>query len=206
MKFFDPYKMLGLAFTLVVLVLAAITLKFASYGPDSSDSHRVTQVLGGPFSLVATDGATVTPASWPGKLLLMTFGYRFCPDVCPTNLGRIARALDQLGDDANRIQPLFISVDPDRDTVATLRDYVALFHPRLLGLTGTPAQIADVTRTFRVYYRKVEGATPDTYSMDHDASLYITDDHGTLIKVFSHDVTEEQLANGLKALLAKLHP
>ncbi len=195
------YKLAGLAFAVAVLGLAALTLKFASYGPDSSESHRVTQVVGGSFSLVATDGTTVTPATWPGKLLLITFGYRFCPDVCPTNLGRIAGALNQLGEDANRVQPLFITVDPDRDTVEALRPYVELFHPRLLGLTGTRAQIGDVTRTFRIYYKKVPGATPETYSMDHDASLYITDDRGTLIKVFSRDATEEQLSAGLKTLL-----
>ena len=201
MKRFDPLKLAGLAVFVVILVLAAITLKFSSYGPDSSDSHRVTQVVGGSFSLDATDGTVVTPASWPGKLLLMTFGYRFCPDVCPTNLGRIAGALNRLGTDADRYQPLFITVDPDRDTVAGLRDYVALFYPRLLGLTGTPAQIANVTRTFRIYYKKVAGSTPETYSMDHDAGLFVADDRGTLIKVFGRDATEEQLATGLRSLL-----
>jgi protein SCO1/2 len=143
----------------------------------------------------------MTPASWPGKLLLITFGYRFCPDICPTNLGTMARALDLLGADGAGFQPLFVTVDPDRDTVANLADYVTQFHPRLVGLTGTHTQIDAVARTFGVYYLKVAGAAPDAYTVDHSSYLYVADDHGKVMKIFSHDITAEQLAAGLKALL-----
>jgi protein SCO1/2 len=185
------------------LIAAVILLKMMTYGPDSSDTHRVTQVVGGSFTLLATTGQTVSPASWSGKLLVVAFGYRYCPDVCPTNLGTITSALDRLGPDGDRIQPLFITVDPERDTVEKLRDYVALFSPRLIGLTGTPAQIAEAARTFRIYYRKVAGATEDTYTMDHTAFFFISNDRGAVIKVFSHDTNAEQLASGLKELLLK---
>jgi protein SCO1/2 len=190
------------AAVLAPVIAGAILLKMMTYGPDSSDTHRVTQVVGGSFTLVATTGQTVTPATWSGKLLLITFGYRFCPDICPTNLGTVASTLDRLGPDSARIQPLFITIDPERDTVEKLREYVALFDPRLIGLTGTPVQIADTARTFRVYYRKVEGATPETYGMDHTAFFFVADDHGAVIKVFSHDISAEKLADGLRTLLA----
>ncbi len=188
---------------LVPMIAAGVLLKVMTYGPDSSSTHRVTQVLGGTFTLVATDGQTVSPATWSGKLLVIAFGYRFCPDVCPTNLGTIANALDRLGPDGARVQPLFITIDPERDTVEKLREYVALFHPRLIGLTGTPTQIADAARTFRIYYRKIEGSTPDTYTMDHTAFFFVTDDRGSVIRVFDHRITPEELAKELKTLLVK---
>ena len=189
---------------IVLLIIGAKLLGLMSMTPDPNANHQVTSVIGGSFTLVGTNGQTVTPASWPGKLLVIAFGYRFCPDVCPTNLGTIASALDRLGTDAMRIQPLFITIDPERDSVDSLRDYVSLFYPRLIGLTGTPDQIAAAAKTFRIYYRKIPGATPETYSMDHSAFFFVADDHGTVIKVFDHDITVEALAKGLKSALAHL--
>ena len=157
--------------------------------------------LGGAFTLVASDGSVVTEHSWPGKLLLMSFGYRFCPDVCPTNLQIISSALDKLGPDADRVQPLFVSIDPERDTPEGMATYVAQFHPRLIGLTGTPEQIATAARTFRVYYRKVPGTSGDGYSLDHSAFTYVANDRGIVGKVFSHDTPPEEMAVGLKRLL-----
>ncbi|MEI7610728.1 MAG: SCO family protein [Rhodospirillaceae bacterium] len=131
-----------------------------------------------------------------------TFGYSFCPDICPTNLGTIARALDQLGPEAARIQPLFISVDPDRDTPDKLRAYAALFHPSLIGLTGTKTQIDEAARSFRVYFQKVEGATPESYTMDHTADYFAASDHGSVIRIFDHETPPEKLAKSLKDVLS----
>ena len=189
------------AVVLVPLVAAVVLLQMSTYGPDSSGTHRVTQVVGGSFSLVSTEGRAVTPATWPGKLLVIVFGYSFCPDICPTSLGTIARALDRLGPDGDRVQPLFITVDPERDSAETLRNYVALFHPRLIGLTGTPAQIADAARAYKVYYQKIEGGAPGSYTIDHTAFFFATDDKGAVVKVFNRDIASDKLAVDLSELL-----
>ena len=200
----NRYRYLLLAAGLLVpLAAGAALLRVASDGPDSSDTHRVTQVVGGPFTLTAGDGRIVGPGSWPGKLLLIAFGYSYCPDICPTTLGTIARALDQLGPDAARIQPLFISVDPDRDTPETLRRYAAMFHPSLIGLTGTKTQITEAARSFRVYFQKVKGATPESYTMDHTAFYFAANDHGSVIRIFDHNAPPKKVAEQLKELLSR---
>ena len=189
------------AVVLVPLAAAFVLLNMMSFGPDSSGTHRVTQVVGGPFSLVSTEGQAVSPATWPGKLLVIAFGYGFCPDICPTSLGTIAHALDRLGPDGARIQPLFITIDPERDSGDKLRNFVGQFHPRLIGLTGTPARIADAARAYKVYYNKVEGGTPGNYTIDHTAFFFAADDRGEVVKVFSHDITSDKLAAELSELL-----
>ena len=185
-------------FVVAVLVLGAVAVALKAglrHGP------AIGFDLGGPFTLTAAgggfDGRTVTEASWPGKLLLITFGYCFCPDVCPTRLQAAARAVELLGPQAAAVQPLFITVDPERDTRQALEGYVAQFSPRLIGLTGTPEQIAAVARAFRVWYRKVPGATPESYSVDHSAFTYLANDRGAVIKLFGHDA--EQLRSMRRA-------
>lgn len=159
--------------------------------------------IGGPFTLVGPDGQPATERSWPGKLLLVDFGYRFCPDVCPTNLQTMATALEKLGPDAERVQPLFITIDPERDTREGMNAYTAQFHPRLAGLTGTPEQIAAVARTFRIYYHKVPGGAPDAYSMDHSAFTYVVGPGGIVLRLFNHDSTADQIADGVRESLKK---
>ena len=190
-----------------LFLVAVAALSVGAYGlkvglkHDSGQSTAGTFDIGGPFILTAHDGRTVTEGSWPGKLLLISFGYRFCPDVCPTNLQTGANALDLLGKDADGVQHLFVTVDPERDSKEALGPYVAQFSPRLLGLTGTPEQIAAVAKTFRVYYRKVPGSTPDSYTMDHSAFTYLANDRGAVLKLFGHDTTAEQMAEGIRQAL-----
>ena len=139
------------------------------------DAPRQTaSMIGGPFDLTSGDGVPVSDKSFPGQYLLVYFGYTSCPDVCPTTLSDEADALQKLGAQGNRVQPLFITIDPRRDTPAVVKQYVAAFSPRLIGLTGTAGQIAAVARAYRVYYAPhVTGPGPDDYTMDHSSILYL---------------------------------
>ncbi|MFT8243171.1 SCO family protein [Roseomonas sp. BN140053] len=157
--------------------------------------------LGGPFTLVDQTGKTVTDADYRGKVVVIFFGYSFCPDVCPTELSVVASAMDLLGADADRVQPLFVSVDPERDTPAKLADYVALFHPRIAGLTGTPEQVAAAARAFRVYYAKTTPPGAGEYLMDHSAFTYLLGPDGKLRTLFRPGVTPEQLAEAVRSNL-----
>jgi cytochrome oxidase Cu insertion factor (SCO1/SenC/PrrC family) len=157
--------------------------------------------LGGPFSLVDGDGRRVTEADLRGKLALVFFGFTFCPDVCPTELQAIGQAMDQLGPQAEGVRPVFISVDPERDTPAKMKDYVALFHPSILGLTGTPEQVAAAARAFRVYYNKVTPPGSSDYLMDHSAFTYLMGRDGQLRALFRPGVTPDEMAATIRANL-----
>ena len=143
---------------------------------------RGAAMIGGPFQLIDGQGAPVSERSFPGRYLLVYFGYTTCPDVCPTTLADEASALDQLGAKADRVQPVFITIDPRRDTPAVVRQYVASFSPRLVGLTGTPDAIAAVAREYRVYYAEHRtGTGPDDYTMDHSSILYLMAPDGSFV-------------------------
>lgn len=133
--------------------------------------------IGGPFSLTDHSGRAVTERDFAGKPVAVFFGFTHCPDICPTTLGEFAAYMEALGDDAARIHWLFVTVDPERDTVAHLAQYMGLFDPRVVGLTGTEAQVADAARRFRVSFRRVplEGGG---YTMDHTASTFLLDARG----------------------------
>jgi protein SCO1/2 len=138
--------------------------------------------VGGDFALVDEDGRAVTSATFDGQWRLMYFGYSFCPDVCPVDTANLAaglRAFEEARPErAAKVQPLFVTVDPERDTPAALKEFTASFHPRLLGLTGTPEQVAATLRTFRVYAKRRDGASPESYLMDHMAAIYLFDPEG----------------------------
>jgi protein SCO1/2 len=158
--------------------------------------------IGGPFALVDPAGRTVTQASWPGRWLLIYFGYTYCPDVCPTELQVIATALDALGPLATRVVPLFITIDPERDTGAQMGQYVKLFDDRLIGLTGTPEQIADVARAYRVYYAKVTSKDSTGYLMDHSAFVYLVGPDGVLRALFRPGISAQDIAGAIRSLLS----
>jgi protein SCO1/2 len=164
-----------------------------------SATEDAASPIGGPFSLVAADGRTVTERSFPGKWLVVFFGYTHCADVCPTTLGEMAQALTQLGPLAGRIQPLFVTIDPDRDTPEVLRDYTAAFGDRILGLTGTPAQIAAIAKAYRVYYaRSQEGKD---YSMEHSAVLYVMRPDGAFAGFMPPDIAASMIAEKVKGFI-----
>lgn len=183
----------GTGFAVAGLLLAAILLGAGGYlwfsgrtgGPE----------IGGPFTLVNGDGNRVTDQQFRGKFMLVYFGYTFCPDVCPTTLSAVGDAMDKLGAKANAVQPLFITVDPRRDTPAVVKQYAAAFSPRLIGLTGTADEIAKVAKEYRVYYAEHRtGPGPNDYSMDHSSVLYLMGPNGQFVAPVRADESGDQMA------------
>lgn len=156
------------------------------------------------FSLVDTEGRPVTEAALRGRVSLVYFGFTTCPDVCPTELAWMARVLRVLGPAGDLVQPVFITVDPERDTAENLRGYATLFHPRIRALTGTPAQIASVAKEFGVVYRKnvpVSGR-PDFYLIDHTMVTYVLAADGSIAhRIASHDLTPAEAADLIRPLI-----
>jgi protein SCO1 len=159
--------------------------------------------VGGPFVLQDGNGKPVSDRDFRGKYMLVYFGYTFCPDVCPTTLNDVADALDRLGANADRLQPIFITVDPKRDTPAVMKQYTAAFTPRLIGLTGSQEQIAEVAREYRVYYAEHRtGAGPGDYTMDHSSVLYLMGPDGKFIAPIQADEDGKQIAADLSRLMS----
>jgi protein SCO1/2 len=160
-------------------------------------------LVGGPFTLEDGNGKQVTDRDYRGKYMLVYFGYTFCPDVCPTTLNEVADALDHLGPKASALQPIFITVDPKRDTPAVVKQYAAAFSPRLIGLTGTPEEIAKVAKEYRVYYAEHRtGPGPNDYSMDHSSILYLMGPDGKFIAPVQADDSGAQMATEISKLMS----
>jgi len=160
-------------------------------------------LVGGPFVLQDGNGKQVTDRDFRGKYMLVYFGYTFCPDVCPTTLNEVSEALDHLGAKADRLQPIFITVDPKRDTPAVVKQYVAAFTPKLLGLTGTADEIAKVANEYRVYYAEHRtGPGPNDYTMDHSSVLYLMGPDGRFIAPIRTDETGPEIAADLGKLIS----
>ncbi|MEX0958066.1 MAG: SCO family protein [Burkholderiales bacterium] len=170
---------------------------------DQQASFRSTDVTGAEFGrdfeLIGHDGEPRSLEDFRGQVTVVFFGFTHCPDVCPITLAELAAALDKLGEDAKRVQVLLITVDPARDTPEVLRGYVTAFHPSFVGLTGSAEQIASVAREFKVIYQRVDGSSPETYSMDHSAGSFVFDPEGRLrlyvsygqgAEVFAHDIAQ----------------
>ncbi len=158
-------------------------------------------LIGGPFTLVDQSGQTVTDSDFHGRAMLIYFGYTYCPDVCPFSLQIMAAALDQLDQGIrDRIQPILITIDPQRDTVDQLAQYVAspAFPSDLIALTGTPEQIAAVTGAYRVAFRRSEGEAQDDYLMDHSSIIYLMDSQGRFVDVFAHGSAPQIIAARLQ--------
>ena len=195
-----------LALALVLLGAVGI-LAIRQYGgmpagiAAETGGREGTMDIGGPFTLVDQDGRTVTDADFRGRWLLVYFGYTFCPDVCPTALARNGDAVGLLGDLGEKITPVLISVDPQRDTPEKLKEYVHFFHPRTVGLTGTPEQTAAVAKEYRVFYVKNPGNTPETYLVDHSSLTYLIGPDGRFVELFGHSLSAQEVANRLKQRL-----
>jgi protein SCO1/2 len=172
--------MLRARYILIVLILLAV----ATAGPRTACAEPLPITLAGPFTLVDADGKTVSTASFAGRWLLVYFGYTHCADWCPTSLSAMAEALDQIGPAAEHVQPLFITVDPARDHGAILRDFTASFDKRMIGLGGSPDQIAAAATALGVKYEKVLLGSDD-YVIDHSATLSLIDPSGRRAETFS---------------------
>lgn len=156
--------------------------------------------IGGPFQLTDQNGKAVTDKNLKGKPTLIFFGYTHCPDVCPTSLFELSEVLRAMGKDAEKVNAVFISVDPERDTPATMKDYLASFDPHLEGLSGDPAETAKVITSYRVYAKKVPTKDGD-YTMDHTALIYLMDRDGRFVSPFNLKRTPEEAAVELKRYL-----
>jgi protein SCO1/2 len=156
--------------------------------------------IGGPFQLTDQAGQTVTEKAMQGRPTLIFFGYTHCPDVCPTTLFEMSEVLRVMGKDADRLNAYYISVDPDRDTVSSMKDYLSSFDPRLKGLTGNPDQIAKVLSEYRVYAKKVPLKDGD-YTMDHTALIYLMDREGRFVSPFDLKRSADAAAADLKRYL-----
>ena len=161
--------------------LAAVALAACHAGPQEAPPLAGAKI-GGPFTLVNQDGRTVTDRDFAGKYRIMYFGYTFCPDVCPTDAATIGKAVAELDADdadlARRVVPVFVTVDPDRDTPKVLKSFTAAFHPRMVGLTGTPAQIAAVSKAYGVFAGKGETQPGGGYLVNHSRTTYLMDPDG----------------------------
>jgi protein SCO1/2 len=180
---------------------AALCIVYAAsfWGPV----HRVaaTTPIGGPFTLVDDTGAPVTEKTIAGKPYVMYFGYTFCPDVCPTTLLDLSRWIKKLGPDADRLNYVFVTIDPERDTIQSMHAYLSSFDKRIRGYTGTLAEMAQIAKEYRVYYQKVP--TEDGgYTMDHTAVLYLIGPDGKLVTVIPYQEDDTSAIAKLKNLAA----
>jgi len=180
-------------------VMAALMLAVPGSGFAASPTARLP-VIRGQFTLQALDGHEVTQSDYAGRWLLVYFGHTFCPDVCPTVLLNLGHALQSLGSPGARLQPIFITVDPDRDTAARLHKYLAAFSPRIVGLRGDAQQLAAAARQFHVYYRARSVGNGD-YAIDHSSYLYVIAPDGHLVKVLPDSLPLTQLTAELKQLV-----
>ena len=157
-------------------------------------------LIGGSFTLISQNGKPVSDSDYRGKNIFVFFGFTNCPDVCPLTLNNLSRAMVLLGEDANKIQPLFISVDPLRDTPDVLRDYLQHFDNRLVGLTGTTKQIAAVQRAYRIFAQKRNGGGqgPDYYLLDHTSISYMMGPNGEFKTFFNNSLTPEEFASKIR--------
>ncbi len=170
-----------------------------------SQAGSGTAKVGGAFELVDQSGETRTQADFAGRHMLVYFGYTYCPDVCPTSLSLMSQGLDLLeaetGSLEDRVIPIFVTVDPARDDVAAMAAYAEHFHPRLVALTGSDAQIAAAAKAYRVYYRKAEDPSASEYLMDHSSFIYLMGPDGTYVSHFAHNASPQEIAEGLKGFL-----
>lgn len=149
--------------------------------------------VGGAFTMTDHNGNAVTEKSWPGKKKLVFFGFTHCPDICPAALDKIGAALKELGADADKLQPIFVTTDPKRDTPARLKEYLADYDSRVVGLTGTDEQVEHIKSIYKVYAAKADGEDAENYLMDHSGYIYLMSDNEELLEIFGSDSTAETL-------------
>jgi cytochrome oxidase Cu insertion factor (SCO1/SenC/PrrC family) len=185
---------------IVIIAFAGGSLAALLLRPGGTTALQSARALiGGPFSLTDQDGKRVTEQDYRGKYMLVVFGYTTCPDVCPAELQAMANAMDVLGAKAEQVNPVFITIDPERDTVERVADYVKTFHARFTGLTGSPEEIKQAARAYRVYYAKAEAKDSATgYLMDHSAFIYLMNPQGEYVSHFAYGMAPEKIAASIE--------
>lgn len=189
----------SIAVLVVLALLGGTALWFVAVPPAGSDDQQ-TATIGGPFTLVDQDGQTVTDRDFSGRYRLMFFGFTYCPDICPTELGRISAVMRELPPEvASKVTPLFVSVDPERDTPAVLKQYVSMFDNRIRALTGSPEQVNAVTKSYRIYAKKVQQPGSETYLVDHTALIYLFDGNGKFLHFFRTTDSVPMMVESIRA-------
>ena len=192
------------ALAAAIVVLAAAGFSYVAimrHLTQEAESRNVLAGIGGPFTLTDQTGHKVSSSAYRGKLMLITFGYTYCPDVCPTTLTTMTDALDDLGAQADEVQPIFVTIDPERDTAKVLADYMKNFYPGFVGLTGSPQEITAVAKSYRVYYAKATPNDATDYLMDHSSLIYLTDRQGRTLTTMAHSTTPKQMAEKIRGYL-----
>ena len=184
-----------------LFAVAALASLAAACGPKKTAQSAAIPGIGGPFSLVDQDGKPVTEAVLKGKWTAIYFGFTYCPDVCPTSLQALKEGLDKLGAKGKSVQTILISVDPERDTPAVMKAYMGAFDPAFVALIPTPEQLAALAKDYKVYYKKVDGKTPTSYSMDHSAASFVYDTEGRLRLYARYGAGVPAMVSDLRALL-----
>lgn len=203
------YKgVLALAFAGGVITAASGWLMWPPTAAEPSAAALMDAVMwnkeqiGGPFTLIDQDGRPRTDADFRGKLLLVYFGYTYCTDICPTDLQAISTTIDKLGPAGESVQPLFITVDPEHDTPEAIKLYVALFHPRLVGLTGSAKQIKTVARAYKVYFAKNERSKKSDPVIDHSGFVFLVGRDGKYLGFFPPGTSADRMIESLRPQLA----
>lgn len=190
-------------------VLVVITAFFAGlivflgiflYATGQIGGGAAPSAIGGPFQLTDQDGNRITEQDFRGKPYLVFFGFTHCPDICPTTLFEVSEVMNALGEDADRVSALFVSVDPERDTPAVIKDYLSSFDPHVRGATGTKKQLEQVAKGFRTFFKKHPTGNGD-YSMDHSAIVYLMDKDGRFVAPFNLKRPPQDAANDLRKYL-----
>lgn len=188
-------KRLFVAFFVLLLALPVL-----AGDPVTDDSPGINPR----YLLMDANGRAVTNEDFPGQFQLITFGYTFCPDICPTTLAEMSVIMEKLGEGSKLVQPVFITVDPERDTAGVLRTYTEFFHPRILGLGGSPALIKRAADNFKVRYEKARepGSPPGQYAVDHSAGMYLLGPDGRYIRKFAYSMPPLEITERIAEIMA----
>ena len=200
MTMLSSRRSLALTLSVLALLILGASLLLMRLSPSDNASRAEAIQIGGPFALTNHRGEPVTEATFAGRHMLIYFGYSFCPDICPTSLQTMAAAYDLLStEEQAEVLPIYITIDPERDTVEAIADYVSLFHEDMIGLTGSVEQIDAAAGAYRVYHRKnVVEEGSDEYFVDHSSYYYLMGPDGRYVTHFGHEETEEEMAAGIR--------
>lgn len=189
------------AVLLTLPTLSACSDKSSAKTLDLHGSDISGTGLGTDLSMPDATGTLRTLDSYKDKVVVVFFGFTQCPDVCPTAMAELAHTMELLGDDAKQVQVIMISVDPERDDPKMLLEYVGAFHPDFIGLSGTPEQLHTTAKSFKAFYAKAPGATPEQYTMDHSSSFYVFDKKGDVRILMGGNASAKEIADDLRQLL-----
>jgi protein SCO1/2 len=186
----------------IAATAAVVAFSAMRWWPAMDDSAAAASAFSPAFALADTEGSIRTTAEFRGKFLLVFFGFTSCPDVCPTTLSEVAQVMDDLGSDAGSVQPIFISIDPERDRRLGLADYTKAFHPAILGLAGSEAETQSAAASFKIFYeREADTSSPDGYTMAHSPGLYLVGPDSVWLRQFTFGTSAADILSDLQSRL-----